>query len=408
MKILQIHNLYRQAGGEDVVAEQEAKLLMENGHQVDRWIRDNKKELKSPLARLRLPFTTHFSSRSLQMARQRLRKGRHDLMHVHNFFPLFTPSIFRAARQMGVPSVMTLHNYRLIHPNGQLYTDGEIDERSVGGSAWRCVPDGVYRGSILQTAVVARMIEYHRKQGTWDHVPSLFITLTRFAREKLAEGGLPADRMVVKPNFIEDPGQDYADTRVKSESESVVLSGRFLFVGRISEEKGVEDLIRAWISQGIHEELRIAGDGPEKERLQSLSDGTSNIRWLGRLDRDEVRREMAMATALVLPSRWYEGFPMTLVEAFSVGCPAIVTGIGSQAEIVIHEQNGFHVTPGDDAGLAYAVRRMAGEHSLVRRFSENARAVYRTRYTPEVNYRLMAEIHQQAVEMEKRLAGDGQ
>src|SRR5690625_5073635 len=193
MKILQIHNLYRQAGGEDVVAEQEAKLLMENGHQVDRWIRDNKKELKSPLARLRLPFTTHFSSRSLQMARQRLRKGRHDLMHVHNFFPLFTPSIVRAARQMGVPSVMTLHNYRLMHPNGQLYTDGEIDERSVGGSAGRCVPDGVYRGSILQTAVVARMIEYHRKQGTWDHVPSLFITLTRFEREKLAEGGLPAE-----------------------------------------------------------------------------------------------------------------------------------------------------------------------------------------------------------------------
>src|SRR5690554_2264011 len=135
MKILQIHNLYRQAGGEDVVAEKEAELLTAHGHQVDRWIRDNKKELRSPLARLRLPFTTHFSTRSQKLARQRLRKGQHDLMHVHNFFPLFTPSIFRAARQAGVPSIMTLHNYRLIHPNGQLYSDGAIDERSVGGSA---------------------------------------------------------------------------------------------------------------------------------------------------------------------------------------------------------------------------------------------------------------------------------
>lgn len=390
MKILQLHNLYREAGGEDVVAKLEAELLGKE-FDVDRWIRDNSYELNSFFTRLGLLFTTYYSSRSRLETVSRLRSGNYDLMHVHNFFPLFTPSVFDAASEVGIPSLLTLHNYRLIHPNGMLYHDGEIDERSVKGSAWSCVWDGVYRNSRIQTAVVAHMIEYHRKKGTWDRVPTLFIALSNFAKKKLSEGGIPADRIVVKPNFVSDPGEEY--TRRRNTSD---LSPRFLYVGRISSEKGIEDLIDTWVDQDIEFELCIAGEGPEKDRLQQRTTAHKQVRWLGYLSRDEVLQEMSTATALLFPSRWYEGYPMTLIEAMSTGCPVITTNIGSQAEIIEHEKTGLHVSPGDHESLAESVHRLADQPDFVKQLSVNARQTYLNRNTPEANYRQLTDIYGQA------------
>ncbi|MEX2574911.1 MAG: glycosyltransferase family 4 protein [Balneolaceae bacterium] len=408
MRILQVHNRYRETGGEDVVADQEAELLSGN-HTVDRWIRDNSNELRSPLARLRLPFSTHYSARSRRMAAEKLAGV--DVMHVHNFFPLFTPAIFDAARQAGVPAVLTLHNYRLIHPGGTLFHHNRIDERSVKGSAWACVKDGVYRESILQTAVVAHMIEYHRRRGTWDRVPTFFIALTQFAKKKLAEGGLPEERILVKPNFVQDPAGTAAD-RAESTDETDGSEGkagrnpaRFLFVGRLSPEKGIRDLIDGWAGRGVTPELRIAGTGPEGAELKRRSAGNPKVRWLGRLSREEVLREMAGATALLFPSRCYEGFPLTLLEAFSTGCPAVVTGIGSQAEIVVHEHNGLHVPPGNPGKIADAVRRLACDGELTSRLSRNARQTYLDNYTPEVNYQSLLKVYEKAIKAERGETG---
>lgn len=448
MKILQVHNLYRLPGGEDVVAEQEASLLGEH-HTVEQWMRDNTTELRPLYRRLLLPLTTHYSRASRKRMEKRLRRGGYDLMHVHNFFPLFTPSIFEAARDCGVPSVLTLHNYRLIHPNGLLFHDGEIDERSVKGSAWSCVRDGVYRDSLLQTAVVARMIEYHRRRGTWHRVPTLFIALTDFARRKLAEGGLPEERIRVKPNFSADPGDEiflrrmqrlrassmpgarHATEAVRSDPADAVVAAQkpptgtggtggpgripevgdtaenyFLFAGRVSREKGVRDLVETWLRHRPDATLRIAGDGPESRELQTMSKGHPGIRWLGRIDRENLLRQMEGATALLFPSRWYEGFPMTLVEAFSVGCPAIATDIGSQGEIVEEERSGLRVPVGDTLALAGAVQRLS-DPALVQRLSEGARRQYLERYTPERNYSRLMEIYREAIELEKfRHSGD--
>ncbi|MEX2600425.1 MAG: glycosyltransferase family 4 protein [Balneolaceae bacterium] len=435
MKILQVHNAYRERGGEWEVFHSERELLADGGHEVTPFLKDNREALSGLLPRIRQPFRTHYSVRSREEVRKELRRCQAGLMHVHNFFPLLTPSIFDAALEERVPSVMTLHNYRLIHPNGQLMHDGKIDERSVRGSAWTCVPDGVYRNSILQTAVVAYMIEYHRKKGTWNRVPTRFIALTEFAKRKFVEGGLPEERIRVKPNFIHDPfekggvldGQpvspeeritkagEYGESQVpdpggphdRGGEETGRRQGRsaqgggspyFLYAGRISREKGVEDLIRCWNRYQIDAELRILGDGPERKKLEEMSDPNMSIRWLGRQAREEVLRQMHGATALLFPSRWYEGFPLTLVEALSVGCPAIVTRIGSQAEIIRHGEAGFQVQPGNIDEIRTAARSLLEQPALRRALSETAREEYLAKYTPEINLRQLERIYEEAVE----------
>lgn len=166
MNILQVHNRYKKPGGEWTVLNMEYDLLSRD-HSVEQLIVDNTKELNSLYSKLKLIFTTHYNRQSKELVRQKIHETSADIMHVHNFFPLLSPSVFEASKEEGVPSVLTLHNYRLIYPNGYLLHDGEIDERTIHGTAYSCVSDGVYRDSILQTAVVAHMIEYHRKRQTW-------------------------------------------------------------------------------------------------------------------------------------------------------------------------------------------------------------------------------------------------
>lgn len=430
MNLLQVHNFYREKGGEDVVADEEYRLL-KNSHNVQRYQVDNTSDLQSLFSRLKLIVNTHYSGSAARRMKELIRTEGIDLMHVHNFFPLLSPSIFDAARDVGIPSVLTLHNYRLIHPNGQLFHNGSIDRRSIGGSAWRCVPDGVYRDSVLQTAVVAHMIEYHRKRGTWARVPTLFIALTEFARQTFIEGGLPGNRIVVKPNFMEDPFKDGGDQALADSglnhpagsppqtaggktdpagvppvdgagSEGNPTDDYFLYAGRISPEKGIRQLIDYWRTGGVASELRIIGEGPDTESLRQASKGLDNVKWLGGQPRDVVLKQMKEARALLFPSLWYEGFPMILVEALAVGCPVITSNIGSQAEIIEEGRTGLHFDPADPASLARAVGTLSGNSNRRDEMSHQARSAYLDNYTPEINLKLLTEIYRKARELEVR------
>ncbi len=336
MKILQVHNRYKMTGGEWTVVNHEYDLLKKE-HSVEQLIVDNTEQLNSFWNKLKLIFTTHYNRSSKKFVEKKLRDISADIMHVHNFFPLLTPSIFDASIEAGTPSVLTLHNYRLLHPNGLLLHNGKIDERSIHGTAYSCVPEGVYRNSILQTAVVAHMIEYHRKKKTWHQKVDGFICLTEFAKSKFVEAGLPGEKMFVKPNFVDDPLRDGSKESFRKRDSY------YLFVGRISEEKGIRTLVSAWNKQRLSgKPLLIVGDGPLKKELQSkFSDANSNIEWLGRLNRAEVMNYLKNTRALIFPSEWYEGMPMTILEAFSVGTPVITSDIGSQAEIVTHKKMVF-------------------------------------------------------------------
>ena len=397
MNILQVHNKYRNIGGEWTVLEQEFDLLKDK-HQVERFIVQNSEELKTIYRQLRLIFTTHYNKKAAKGMRGKLSNGNYDLMHVHNFFPLLSPSIFDAARKEGVPTVMSLHNFRLIHPNGLMYYKGKIDERSISGSAYRCVWDGVYRDSVFQTAVTAHMIEYHRKKKTWQRVPSAFIALSEFSKDKFVQGGLPEERIFIKPNFLNDPLKEFPDLEIKEKKKN-----RYLYVGRLSSEKGIQDLIDCWVEHSIDAELVIAGDGPLRSKLEKKSKRNRNIRWLGQIEKPQILSLLAESKALIFPTRCYEGQPLIILEAMSMGCPVITSKIGNPQNIIDHQIDGLHFTPGNRDELFNQVEFMQNHPDTRKEMSRNARKSYLESYTPEKNYRSLMDIYEQAAELEHQL-----
>jgi len=294
--------------------------------------------------------------------------------------------------------VMSLHNFRLIHPNGLLFYNGKPDLRSVKGSAYRCVPDGVYRNSMLQTAVVAHMIEYHRKKQTWRRVPSAFIALSEFSRDLFIEGGLPEDRIFIKPNFIKDPIQNNDTLSLNQEKKN-----EFLYVGRISDEKGVEQIVECWLRFKPDARLVIAGDGPMKKQLESKSKGAENIEWLGQISRDDILERLSTAKALLFPTKCYEGQPLILLEAMSVGCPVITAKIGNPRNMIDDGETGFHYKPGDIGDLNRTCMKITDNPDHTLEMGKRARSVYLERYTPKTNLSLLTEIYEKAAELEKML-----
>lgn len=386
MRILQVHNKYKQAGGEDVVCDQEYELLSRSGIQVERYIVDNSVEIQSLFSKIRLVFKTHYSASSRNVVTDLIEREDIGLMHVHNFFPLLTPSIFDASYDKGIPSVLTLHNYRLIHPGGLLINAGEIDERSVKGSAYECVLDGVYRDSILQTLVVAHMIEYHRRRGTWKQKVDRFIALTEFARKKFMEGGIPGEKISVKPNFVQDPLAG-ADGNIHQKDDY------FIFIGRISREKGIETLVETWKRYDVPAKVYIFGDGPLLELLKKETGDSEYIVWMGHRSRDEVFRFLKKAKALLFPSIWYEGFPMTIVEALSFGTPVISTNIGSQSEIIDDGSTGLHMDVKNQEELYTKIMELIENRDWAQQLSRNARKEYEQKYTPEKNLEQLTAIY---------------
>lgn len=389
MKILQVHNRYKITGGEWSVLCQEYELLRRH-HQVDQFIVENSKELSSAWNKFKLIFNTHYNKKARKDVKEKLLKRRSNIMHVHNFFPLLSPSIFDASSEAGVPSVLTLHNYRLIHPNGYMLYNGKIDERGLNGSAYRCVSDGVYRNSVLQTAVVAHMIEYHRRKKTWQTKVDRFICLTDFSKSQFVKAGIPENRIVVKPNFVHDHFEDRQRNRHAHSNASY-----YLFIGRISEEKGVRTLVSAWqqIAKKNGPKLVLLGDGPLKKEMMALSQSNPQIEWLGYVQQRRVLDYLGSAKALIFPSEWYEGMPMTILESFSAGIPVITSDIGSQAEIVTHNQTGYHFETGNKRSLVQAIEKFENDHDFIHFLGKKARKEYEEKYSPEVNYSQLLSLY---------------
>lgn len=374
MKILVLHNAYRQPGGEDAAVARETGLLRAHGHEV--FVHERRNEaiggLRAATAGLRAPY----SAAARDEVAAVIRSCRPDVVHAHNLFPLLTPSIYDAAAAAGVPVVQTLHNYRLVCPAGTLLRDGRPCELCVRGSAYQAVRYGCYRRSRLGSLAVARMVERHRAAGTWAAKVDRFVALTAFARAKLIEGGLPGDRIAIAGNFAPDPGPSPDGGR-----------RGLLYVGRLSEEKGIRALLAAVGTAGVP--VRIAGDGP----LEPLVRTAPAMTALGRLAPDEVGAEMRSAAALVLPSLAYEGFPLVLVEAFAHGLPVIASGHGSLAELVEDGVTGWHVPPGDAQALAAAMRVVVEHPDDAAARGRAARSAYLARHAPEVAYARLAAIY---------------
>lgn len=377
-KVVLAHNLYQQPGGEDEVYRAEASLLEARGHQVIRYSLHS--ETIPKLGRLALAKAALWNSTVHRELGRVLREESPHLIHFHNTFPLISPSAYYAAREAGVPVVQSLHNYRLICPGGQLLRDSRPCELCVGKYlAWPGIVHSCYRQSRSATTVTAAMLAWHRVRKTWARAVNIYVALTEFSRHKFIEGGLPADRIMVKPNFL------YVDPGLGNHA------GEFaLFVGRLSPEKGVHTLVKAWqqLSRGLP--LKVVGDGPVRG---AIGQSPANVEWLGYLPKDRVISLMKQAAFLILPSEWYESFPVTLLEAFATGLPVIASGHGALAEIVRDGGTGRLVRPGDAADLASKVEWALDHREEMSAMGRRARLEFEAKYSPERNYEMLMRIY---------------
>ena len=382
--VLLVHERYRQRAGEDAVFDAEVDLLRLMGHPLDTLVVDNEaiRDDRTIRAQLRLGLETVWSDRAARLIRRRLRDRPVDVVHVHNTFPLLSPSIYGAARSSGAAVVQTVHNYRPICPAATLFRDGAPCEDCVGRAvAWPSVLHGCYRGSRIQTLPIAAMLAAGRVTRSWQNVDA-FVALTPFAATKLAEGGLPAERIHVKANFVTpDPGPREGS------------GDGFVFVGRLAPEKGIGTILgaAALLRPGI--EVRIVGDGPEADAVRAAAASHPALVPLGRLERAAVADELARARALVFPSLWYEGMPMTILEAFAAGVPVIAARLGAAATMVRDGETGLTFEPGDAAGLAERLAWAQGHSDEMAALGRAARGAYLAAYTPEASHGRLLEIY---------------
>ena len=384
-RILQIATHYREPGGEDAVAAAEARLLAGAGHEVLRYRAWNARNDLKAGAQLAVSAWNPWAARNL---RRLMEEHRPEITHVHNTWFALSPSIFRELHGNGARVLMTLHNYRTVCSNALLFRSGRPCEDCVGSHPWHGVRHRCYRGSSVASAAAAANIALQRTRGTWVKDVDAFLALNEFSKRRLVAGGIPDEKVILKPNFVDDPGPR---ANGPSESEQV------LFVGRLSPEKGILELLDAWRRASPRDlRLLVIGDGPLMSEARAHLDGS--IRLLGRLPKGEVRQLMLSSRALVLPSRAYEVQPLVLLEALAAGLPVLASDLGGNPEVLASLGAEWLVAPGRVEDWSRALSGLA-RGSIVDQAGARARSTYCARFTPEVGLRNLERAYTSALDV---------
>ncbi|MCU1260345.1 MAG: kanE 3 [Bryobacterales bacterium] len=381
MTILLGHNYYQYPGGEDVVYRSEVGMLEANGHRVIRYSLTN--DVVKTMGLVRLGASTIWNQGVYRALRKLIREEKVDVCHFHNTFPLMSPSAYYAGSHERTPIVQTLHNFRLMCPSATMFRDGGTCEECLGRSfPWDGLLHACYRDSRLVTGTVGAMLAIHRAAGTWTEIVSQYIALTPFARDKFIQGGLPARKIVVKPNFLsEDPGAGSGN------------GGYALFIGRLTPEKGIGTLLRAWTSLSGRIPLKIAGTGPLAPDVASAATQIPGVEYLGQVSSSEACALLGRAVFVVIPSEWYEGAPMAVLEAFARGTPVIASNLGGLASMINHGSTGLHFRPGNADDLSQRVCYLWSDPDCRSRMRVAARLEYEAKYTAAANYRMTNSIY---------------
>ena len=394
MRILLVHNRYQShaPSGEDIVFDEECQLLREHGHEVIAYERHND-DIKnfSLQQKVTLLWQMNWSKKSYREIRELICRKKPDVAHFHNTFPLISPSAYYACQDGDVPVVQAFHNFRFFCPSGLLFSHGHVCEECLQHGPWRSMKHGCYRGSKIQTLPLATMLWFHQWKGTWTQQIDVFIALTEFAREKYIQAGLPADRIVVKPNFMNYPPEPCYEHQ-----------GYATFLGRLTPEKGVETLLAAW-KKLTDVPLKILGDGAQRAELEEIvqQERLSNVEFLGRLPHTECMRWLRSARFLILPSIVYEGFPLTIREAFACGKPVVASRLGAMAAIIEDGKTGLLFEPGNPDDLTAKVRQLMENEYAVIKMGKAARAEFEAKYTAEKNYEMLMEIYEMAIRVHR-------
>jgi len=383
-KVLLVHNFYQIGGGEHTVFENELKLLQENGHQVFAYTRSNDELKESKIKLLLLPFSTIWSFRTWIEVRRLIRAKRIDIIHCHNTFPLISPSVYYAARSMKVPVVQTIHNFRFICPNGLFYCKSTICEQCRQQHSFMpALKNKCYRDSFVQTFVVVAMLKIHRWLGTYKRINYIF--LTKFNKNKFCDLIDNHEKnLFVKPNFVHTTANTKCERAIKT---------KFVYAGRLDENKGIPFLLEVWPTLPEEYELHIYGDGPYQEACKSVTVHKNNIHYLGFRPKKEIFQDLAEAAALLFPSTCYEGFPMILAESFSIGRPVVCVNLGNHGDIIHTSCAGVLYEANDHKSFQNAVKEIVHNNIL---YASNAATYYSQYLTPEKNYEMLCEIYDKA------------
>ncbi len=387
LRILVLHNRYKEKGGEDSVFSREAELLRAHGHRVETYaVHNDEIDRWSVLERAVRPI---WNPRQYRLVSRLLQDFPADIVHVHNSYAVLSPAVCHAARRHGAAVVQSLHNYRLGCPSAGLMREGRICTDCLGKTfAWPGVLHACYRGSRAASSSVAATTAVHHLIGTWRHTVDAYIVLSEFARGLLAQAGIPRERLYVKPNFTPEPAVRLDSTHRRGA----------LFVGRLNAEKGVPLLLDAWRHLDIP--LRVIGSGP---LMPAATDHHSSIEFMGPRSSQEVMEAMGEAALLVMPATWYEPFGLVVVEAFSMGLPVLASRLGALPEIVTHGETGLLFDPGSIDSIVSLARQAFADPKRLALMGENAYAAYRARYSPDVNYAKLIAVYQRAIARRRNL-----
>lgn len=375
--VLLVHNYYQFAGGEDTVVTSEKKLLEEYGHKVVLYTKDNSVLKKSILKKILLPFTTIWSWSTFFEVRNIIKKEKIDIVHCHNTLPLVSPSVYYAALSMKVPVVQTVHNFRFVCPNAVFFCKGQICEKCYERNSFiPAVSNKCYRDSTLQTFVLVLMLRFHRLIGTYKRISYIFLTdFNRRKFDKLID--IDSDMVFIKPNYVEENSFNVTE-----------IDNTYVYAGRLDERKGVMLLINYWKRLPLNYVLHIYGDGPLRKYVEDNC--AENIVYLGFQKKEVIIQDLAKSTALVFPGMLYEGYPMTIAESMSVGCPVLSSDIGNSADIVVSSGGGTVFDLYDESSFVEGIENIRNNNTDMR---DKAYRYYRSYLSKEQNIAALEDIY---------------
>ena len=392
MKIVLIHNRYRSVApsGENRVVDQEGQALCERGHEVIRFERNSDDIEQWPAAkRASVPARVVWSPETRRALTAALREHKPDVVHVHNTFPLLSAAVLYACRDLSVPVVATIHNYKLACASGDFFRQGAVCHDCDHGLPWPALRHGCYRRSRAATAPVALAISAHRQ--AWKSLVSAYIFISASQRDLLSGLGLPDERVFVRHNLIPHRGVQEA-----------VRENTVVYAGRLDEAKGLRLLMAGWdqyVGKPGDRELRlvIVGAGPLETEVAAWAATRPAVSMVGQAKPQRCAELMSGARAVLLPSVWQETFGLVAIEAMALGVPPIAAEHGSFPELITPGVDGALFRPGDPAALASALADVEENPERYESYGKHARLTYEQRFDPDRSIDRLMEIYEYAI-----------